>query len=361
MSEYNIQMNKYNALNAEYDQLYPKPMKHANTHAKDGSDPITPASIGAYTKTEADTLLAKKMVSALGQAGANLLEWASAQTVGGAFYINPTVTTADVPIVTWYTGLLEINGAGRRMIISTSGGGSPITYVNVTSAGAWQGWERLATATDLDTKVSKSGDTMTGDLYIKKGSAAIRLNDTASSGGGQGGVASETNILWITNKNIPDNSANYRAIVLRNSANEPSVKSSLQLYDKINNVATAYNILHTGNAQTLGFTKIAIGSYVGTGTYSSANPNTLNFDFEPKVLIVVADGANSSYPGFVIVRGQSYSNGIGSYSNSAVGYDLRTAWAGNSVSWYTNNTFDHGRAYAQLNAEGVTYRYIALG
>ena len=47
MSEYNIQMNKYNALNAEYDQLYPKPMKHASTHAKDGSDPITPSSIGA--------------------------------------------------------------------------------------------------------------------------------------------------------------------------------------------------------------------------------------------------------------------------------------------------------------------------
>ena len=47
MSEYNIQMNKYNALNAEYDQLYPQPMKHANTHAKDGNDPITPSSIGA--------------------------------------------------------------------------------------------------------------------------------------------------------------------------------------------------------------------------------------------------------------------------------------------------------------------------
>ena len=47
MSEYNIQMNKYNALNAEYDQLYPQPMKHASTHAKDGNDPITPSSIGA--------------------------------------------------------------------------------------------------------------------------------------------------------------------------------------------------------------------------------------------------------------------------------------------------------------------------
>ena len=61
MSEYNIQMNKYNASNAEYDQLYPQPMKHANTHATGGSDPITPTSIGAYTKTETNTLLQKKV------------------------------------------------------------------------------------------------------------------------------------------------------------------------------------------------------------------------------------------------------------------------------------------------------------
>ena len=53
MSEYNIQMNKYNALNAEYDKLYPQPMKHANTHAKDGNDPITPSSIGAAPSTHA--------------------------------------------------------------------------------------------------------------------------------------------------------------------------------------------------------------------------------------------------------------------------------------------------------------------
>lgn len=60
MSEYNIQMNKYNALNDEYDKLYPQPMKHASTHAKDGSDPILPSSIGAYSKEETNTLLAKK-------------------------------------------------------------------------------------------------------------------------------------------------------------------------------------------------------------------------------------------------------------------------------------------------------------
>ena len=60
MSEYNIQMNKYNALNANYDQLYPQPMKHASTHAKNGSDPITPSMIGTYNKTEIDTALQNK-------------------------------------------------------------------------------------------------------------------------------------------------------------------------------------------------------------------------------------------------------------------------------------------------------------
>ena len=60
MSEYNIQINKYDALNAGYDQLYPKPMKHANTHASGGTDPITPSDIGAYSKNETDALLAKK-------------------------------------------------------------------------------------------------------------------------------------------------------------------------------------------------------------------------------------------------------------------------------------------------------------
>ena len=66
MSEYNIQMNKYNALNAGYDQLYPQPMKHANTHAEDGNDPITPSMIGTYNKTEIDTALQNKAPAGFG-------------------------------------------------------------------------------------------------------------------------------------------------------------------------------------------------------------------------------------------------------------------------------------------------------
>ena len=66
MSEYNIQMNKYNALNANYDQLYPQPMKHASTHAKDGNDSITPSMIGTYNKTEIDTALQNKAPAGYG-------------------------------------------------------------------------------------------------------------------------------------------------------------------------------------------------------------------------------------------------------------------------------------------------------
>ena len=107
MSEYNIQMNKYNALNAEYDQLYPQPMKHANTHAKDGSDPITPASIGAspsghthddryYTEAEVNSLLAAKQDASsainTGNIGSQSVNYANSagnsNSVGGMPFVN---------------------------------------------------------------------------------------------------------------------------------------------------------------------------------------------------------------------------------------------------------------------------------
>ena len=48
MSEYNIQMNKYNALNAEYDQLYPA-TKIANV---DGLDTALQNKLGGIESTE---------------------------------------------------------------------------------------------------------------------------------------------------------------------------------------------------------------------------------------------------------------------------------------------------------------------
>lgn len=351
MSEYNIQMNKYNALNAEYDQLYPQPMKHANTHAKDGSDPITPASIGAYTKTEADALLAKKMVSELGQAGANLLEWANAQAVGGCFYINPTVTTADVPIVTWYAGLLEINGAGRRMIISTSGGGSPITYVNVTSAGVWNGWQQLATAAELDTKVSKSGDTMTGTLKLTDNIGTSRIKGVKFGmylcSDDLGSEQWQLFINRVADGTIGD-SLTEALMLCRANAQDGWI--------------TTYPVLHTGNAQTLGFTKIATGSYVGTGTVGREHPTVLTFNFAPKFLILVKDDGALPDGTTLLSKVGAYSiygyNGFYHFYTYSSGWACTlSGWGTNTLSYYANGV----DATYQFNVSGNTYYYMALG
>lgn len=292
MSEYNIQMNKYNALNAEYDQLYPNPMKHANTHAKDGSDPITPASIGAYTKGEADTLLANKA-----------------------------------------------NSADLQSHITNKSNPHGVTAAQIGT------YTKAETDTRLNARIDKSyGVNMIQDL---------------SSTDDFGNKSCIFRVTGDTFGIFPGTYAPYAR--LRSGPN-----GSYDMWFGI----TSGNWLHyckTSDGATPTSTswvrvpKIAIGSYVGTGTYYSNNPNSLTFDFEPKVVIVVADGPNGLCAGFLIVRGQTYSNGIGSFSSSSVGLDLHITWSGNTVSWYTTNDFDAGKANAQMNTSGTTFRYVALG
>lgn len=116
-----------------------------------------------------DTSVSNKMENELGQVpNANLLEWANIQTLGGSFLVNPTITTEGVPEIAWYAGFFEINGSGRRLTISTGGGGLPITYINVAAAGEWQGWRRLASKDEVEdllfNKMSWSRNKISGSL-----------------------------------------------------------------------------------------------------------------------------------------------------------------------------------------------------
>ena len=342
MSEYNIQMNKYNALNAEYDQLYPKPMKHANTHAKDGSDPITPASIGAYTKTETDTLLANKAAWSKNKIDGSVLDWAASQNIPTSGYTSPDNT--DVPSSShWLVNVLMSNVDSNWKVVVLHGITNNQVWYNIYNYGNWNGWKQITTATDLDTKVSKSGDTM---------SNILRFSNTWSSPNAAE-IIEWTDGLHIREKQDDNNYADLR----------------LALYDLRFHGVNAGNsfshiILHDGNAQALGFPKIAIGSYVGTGTsdpFGGTQQNSLTFDFEPKMLAVVADGSNMFFPGFLIVRGQTYSDGIGSFMGGNAPFNLHITWSGNTVSWWSSNRIDVGTKYPQMNVENITYRYVALG
>ena len=61
--------------------------------------------------------------------------------------------------------------------------------------------------------------------------------------------------------------------------------------DALNAIKT---LINGANANADTKAKIATGSYTGTGTYGSSNKNSLTFDFEPKLLVVLMSGVRSA-------------------------------------------------------------------
>lgn len=95
--------------------------------------------------------------------------------------------------------------------------------------------------------------------------------------------------------------------------------------------------------------RIATGSYVGTGTYGASNPCSLTFPFVPKFVAVsdTSGGSTASYSTTILWFGQ-----IGNYEELEFSLsDTTLSW----YKWYGSNPGD------QLNADGTTYRYWAIG
>lgn len=102
--------------------------------------------------------------------------------------------------------------------------------------------------------------------------------------------------------------------------------------------------------------KIEVGSYVGTGTYGSSNPNTLTLEFEPKLIVITEKGYG------VNPLGSQWNNSVilvqGSYSMYVQTSKLcKFNVAGKNATWYTEGS----AGFQQLNSSGTTYNYIAIG
>lgn len=97
--------------------------------------------------------------------------------------------------------------------------------------------------------------------------------------------------------------------------------------------------------------KIATGSYVGTGSETSA---TLAFDFEPKLVIITESVSVPNQTMFI--SGSPYSRNNGYTSG---GSSISLTWGGNSVSWSIGN--GAGSASIIFNGSGTTYYYVAIG
>ena len=106
----------------------------------------------------------------------------------------------------------------------------------------------------------------------------------------------------------------------------------------------------------VGGAQIAIGSYTGTNTYGSSNPNSLTFEFEPKLVLIYVDsvsGANGYFSHGVAIKGSTV---MWAYGRAA--YRCHTTWSGKTLSWYSEHP--NYTSIGQLNY-GILYRYIAFG
>lgn len=100
-----------------------------------------------------------------------------------------------------------------------------------------------------------------------------------------------------------------------------------------------------------GGVRIQSGSYTGTGAVGEANPNTLTFGFEPK--LVVIHHVDSSAQAARFIRGSLSS--VTFMTSSVIGAAI-VSWSGNGVSWYATANVNY-----QLNTAGSTYFYHAIG
>lgn len=96
--------------------------------------------------------------------------------------------------------------------------------------------------------------------------------------------------------------------------------------------------------------QIATGSYTGTGTYGSNNPNTLMFPFAPKYIFITRPDLGAT------AAGTNLNMVYDSPKANAPSATVDVIWNKNSVSWYSTSADNY-----QLNLSGQTYYYFAIG
>lgn len=106
--------------------------------------------------------------------------------------------------------------------------------------------------------------------------------------------------------------------------------------------------------------RVETGSYVGTGTYGSSNPNTLTFGFVPQLVIVCkkngfltpSDGGYNQ--SFLWVARQFV---LSIYAINSIS-SVQISAKGNTLSWNADSPYGPER---QCNISGQEYNYIAIG
>ena len=132
-------------------------------------------------------------------------------------------------------------------------------------------------------------------------------------------------------------------------------------------VSTDYFMMSDFNADNLAIdtalaqkANISFGTYIGTGSAGSSSKKELTFSFTPVVVIVAGAGGRDSEKhevSAVFIRNHTTGTYTTAKNGEAKCVELSCSWNGKKLSFYSSS----GTALEQLNAQGESYNYIALG
>jgi len=118
-------------------------------------------------------------------------------------------------------------------------------------------------------------------------------------------------------------------------------------------------------------TQIASGKYQGMGTYGENNPNSLTFEFAPKLVVIIGTTSASYSNIAILIHPYAYSVGFEgttlrstAFDNASSGTTNKLTWTGSGVSWYlkgVSNSSISNKPEAQCNSFGTKYFYLAIG
>ena len=304
---------------------------HAAQHASGGSDPITPAAIGAVK----GSWTMHNTISALG------LELASAtmDTIKAAMVNNSELCLAlgsGLP-----DGLVPNNVYGTLHVIRASYSRSYAFFTALTgtryfgtwgkSGDAFAGWQQLATT---GYAVNKAGDTMTDNLTVQKASGpAVKVKDTTQGRFGEMQYNVNEELLF---SNIKDNN-NRSLLFLRNESN---INSLMQLSRVVGGTWTSYDILHTGNKPS--------GSYTGNGSSWHPITNVIGNG----VIVWSSQGVALVTPNGGIARESG--------NNTIIGLGGSVCTFSSGDLWVAAQTDANASQIALVNKATVTYTYQVL-
>ena len=273
----------------------------------------------------------------------------------------------------------EYNGL---MTVKDAAGNKYLLYP-ITKAECVDGLEEALAAKAASSHIHAAGDITSGTLSTARGGTGnangtvaklttartIRTNlgstSTASFDGSANVTPGVTGTLPIANGGTGQTSAAKALYALINGSSALAYSGAaagdfLALLDASAATGKKISLENLINYMQLlgGVPKIATGSYTGTGTYGADNPCSLTFNFVPTLVIVscwrVVSGTTTRSVVGIFLR-DDYGMRITQNSNYASRI-LYAAWAETSLSWYSVDGDDD-----QLNYEGTSYHYLAIG